>query len=79
MDMNSVYQDGPGLRKDTLLYVASASCRLTRIFGTRISLLRLHNIAIRSWMPLDQDQSTRCKNGDHITSCRKKKARFMYN
>ena len=27
MDMNSVYQDGPGLRKGPLLYVASASCR----------------------------------------------------
>ena len=27
MDMNSVYQDGPGLRKDAILYVASASCR----------------------------------------------------
>ena len=27
MDMNSVYQDGPGLRKDALLYVASASYR----------------------------------------------------
>ena len=25
--MNSVYQDEPGLRKDTLLYVTSASCR----------------------------------------------------
>ena len=56
-----------------VLYVA-----LTRIFGTRISLLRLHNIAIRSWMPLDQDQSTRRKNGNHITSCRKKNARFKF-
>ena len=78
MDMNSVYQDGPGMRKDALLYVV-LHVALTRIFGTRISLLRLHNIAIRSWMPLDQDHSTRRKNGDHITSCRKKKARFMYN
>ena len=32
MDMNSVYQDGPGLRKDTLLYVASPSCRLDQDF-----------------------------------------------
>ena len=78
MDMNSVYQDGPGLREDPSLYVASASCRPDQDFGTRISLLRLHNIAIRSWMLLDQDQSTRRRNGDHITSCRKKNARFKY-
>ena len=30
--MNSVYQDGLGLRKDALLYVASASCRPDQAF-----------------------------------------------